>query len=314
MALTLAQADLLTVDNLKRGIVETIIDEFGGLNLLPFESVVGKSFAYDRESTLPDAEFRNVNEVISESSPVPTQVTVTLKRIIGDHDLDKFLRATKSNYQDLDAYYVQQATKACVRKFKDALIYGDSSSNAKEFDGWHALVDSSMMVHASADANGAPLSLSKLDQMLDLMKGGYDAIFMNRTIRRRMSQALRATGVSGYTLNERDDFGRWIDVYNGHPVYVVDFITQTEALTAGGVYSAKTGGTTSSIFAVKFGDVVEGGFMGLQGTDGPEVEVIDPVPNKDAIRYRVKWYVAAALGRVLSLARLDGITDAAVTA
>jgi hypothetical protein len=40
-----------------------------------------------------------------------------------------------------------------------------------------------------------------------------------------------------------------------------------------------------------------------------KVEEIGTIQNKDAIRYRVKWYVGTALKSTLSLARLKGITN-----
>ena len=44
------------------------------------------------------------------------------------------------------------------------------------------------------------------------------------------------------------------------------------------------------------------------------MENIGSLETKDARRWRVKWYVAMALFSALSIARLDGISSAAVTA
>ena len=81
-----------------------------------------------------------------------------------------------------------------------------------------------------------------------------------------------------------------------------------------GVYEApraiRIGGAATSLFAVKAG---EGLLAGITN-GGLQVEPIGPLETKDARRWRVKWYVGLACFSALSVARIDGISSAAVTA
>ena len=55
----------------------------------------------------------------------------------------------------------------------------------------------------------------------------------------------------------------------------------------------------------------EGGLTLITGNPLFELETIDTLEQKDAERFRLKWYVALALGSTLSLGCLDGITNVA---
>jgi hypothetical protein len=88
-----------------------------------------------------------------------------------------------------------------------------------------------------------------------------------------------------------------------------DFMVDTETI-ASGAFSAKTGGASSSIFAVKVG---EGRLSGLTN-GGIQVEEVGALETKDARRWRCKWYVSLALFSTLALARLDGVSSADVVA
>src|SRR3989304_4733209 len=57
MALTLAQAALLSNDVVRQGVIEAIVKESGLLERLPFIEMVGNSLKYNRELTLAGAEF-----------------------------------------------------------------------------------------------------------------------------------------------------------------------------------------------------------------------------------------------------------------
>ena len=97
--------------------------------------------------------------------------------------------------------------------------------------------------------------------------------------------------------------------YDGIPVLESDFMVDTETISSA-AYSAKTGGTSTSIFAVKVG---EGRLAGITN-GGIQVENVGALETKDARRWRCKWYVALALFSTLALARIDGISSGDVVA
>lgn len=312
MAWSLAEAQKMTNDVLIKGVIETIIKESPILDKLPFQTIKGNGWTYVRETTQPTASWYSVGDTWTESTGTRTQYTAALKILGGDSDLDLFEKETMSDQNDLEAQLVEEKAKAMAHEFEDAFIYGDDSVNAKQFDGLHLIMNgqTAQQVHMSAslDATGAGLSMAKLDQMIDLVKPGRpDCLIMNRTIRRRLQQYYReGTGIS--FVMKRGEDGRLMETYGDIPLFVSDFITQTETI-ASGIYSAKTGGATSSIFAVKFGPkALCGGENG-----GIQKKRIGELESKDAIRWRLKWYVTVALMSTLAIARLDGITDVAAT-
>jgi len=119
MALTLAEASKLSQDMLLTGVVETVIQESPVLQALPFIRVAGNGLTYNRENALPSAGFYDVGDTWAESTPTFTQVTVALKILGGDADIDNFLKETRSNLQDLEATVVQLKAKAVQQTFDE---------------------------------------------------------------------------------------------------------------------------------------------------------------------------------------------------
>lgn len=306
MALTLAEASKLSNDMLLQGVVETIVKDSPVLQRLPFIEIVGNGLTYNKENALPSIDFYDVGDTWNESTPTFTQVTANLKIMGGDADVDNFLKATRSNLQDLEAAVVELKAKALKQKFNDTFIYGDSSVNAKQFDGLRKLINTAQ---ASAQviamsASGATLTLAKLDELIDAVKGGKpDLLLMSRRSRRKLNALVRAD--SGMMNTERDSWGNFIQLWDGIPVGVNDYILDTHVVS-GGVETATTGGTSSTIYAIQSG---EGAVCGLTSPGYITVEHIGSLETKDASRTRIKWYVSLALFSAVKAAALIGVQD-----
>ncbi len=91
MALTLTEASKLSQDTLLTGVIETVIQESPVLQAMPFIQVAGNGLVYNRENALPTASFFDVGDTWDESTPTFTQVTVALKILGGDADIDNSL-------------------------------------------------------------------------------------------------------------------------------------------------------------------------------------------------------------------------------
>jgi hypothetical protein len=310
MALTLTEAQTLSQNKLVKGIVEELIKESPLLARYPFVTLNGNALAINREDVdnMGSVGFHPIGGVWTESSAEFSQVTFALKVLGGDCDVDNLIQASMSNINDQMAAQVKIKTKLMAHEFEDCAIYGDAS-NSNEFDGLHALVASGMQVHAGSSSTGAALTLAKLDELVDMVVGGKpDLLLMNKNIRRRLTAYLRTVG--SYTTG-RDEFGRtWAMWGDDIPIISTDWITQTETISDG-AYSAKTGGNTSSIFAIRFGE--GDGLCGIQN-GSIQTEYWDKLEQKDASRTRIKWYVGQALYSTTAVARLDGITDEAMSA
>ncbi len=293
MALTLAEAAKLSNDVLVAGVMETVIQESPILQALPFIEIVGNGLTYNQENTPPSAEFYDVGDTWQESTPTFTQKTATLRILGGDADIDNFLLATRSNVQDLEAAVVQLKARAIQRKFEDTFINGDSSSDPKAFDGIDKLIPPEQTT--SMGPNGAALTLGKLDELIDLVKGGRpDLLLMSRRSRRALNGLARGGG--GFLETDRNDFGQMVTYFDGIPVGVSDFISDAQ--------SVGTNADCSTIYALRFG---EGALAGLTSPGGLQVERVGSLETRDATRIRVKWYVALALFNTTKIGKLVGV-------
>ncbi len=296
MALTLTESAKLSNDVLLSGVVETIVNESPVLQHLPFIEIVGNSLTYNRENAAPTVAFYDVGDAWAESTPTFTQVTATLKILGGDADVDNYVAATRSNIQDLEAAVVELKAKAVQQKFDDTFINGDMETDSKAFDGIDKLTPEDRTV--SMGANGATLTLDKLDELIDKVKTGKpDMLIMSRRTRRKMNSLVRDSG-SGFLQTDRNMLGRMVQYYDGVPIGISDWVSDEQR--------AGTSRDSSTVYAVQFG---EEGVSGLTGSSGLQVERVGSLETKDATRTRVKWYVAVALFSTVKLAKLTGVRN-----
>jgi len=306
MALSLTEAAKLSNDILLQGVVETIIKDSPVLQNLPFVEIVGNGLTYNKENALPTIDFYDVGDTWAESTPTFTQVTATLKIMGGDADVDNYLKATRSNIQDIEAAVIELKAKALRHKFEDTFIYGDAATNAKQFNGLRKLIDTataSDQVIAMAAA-GATLTLAKLDELIDAVKGGKpDILLMSRRSRRKINALARAAGnnleVGSGAL------GEFVQLYNGISIGISDWVLDTHTV-AGSVETLTTGALCSTIYAFQFG---EGALAGLTSPGFITVEPIGALETKDASRTRIKWYCSLALFSAVKAAALIGVKD-----
>jgi len=295
MAITLAEAAKLSNDVLLQGVIETIIYDSPVLQVLPFIEIVGNGLTYNQENQAATAAFYDVGDTWAESTPTFTQQTATLKILGGDADVDNFLKATRSNIQDLEAAVIELKAKAVQQKFDDTFINGDTSVDTKSFDGIDKLCTAGQTL--SMGANGGTLTLEKLDELIDLIKGGKpEMLLMSRRSRRKLNTLSRGSG--GILFTDRNEFGQMVEYYDAVPIGVCDWIADDQ--TVG------TSTDCSTIYALQFG---EGAVAGLTSPGGLQVERVGSLETTDASRTRVKWYVSTALFNTIKLAKLIGVRD-----
>ena len=306
MALTLAEASKLSNDMLLQGGVETVVKDSPILQQLPFIEIVGNGLTYNQENTLPSIDFYDVGDTWDESTPTFEQKTANLKIVGGDADVDNFLKATRSNVQDLEAAIIELKAKALKQKFDEIFIYGDSVTNSKQFDGLRLLIDTTSASDQviAMGASGATLTLDKLDELIDAIKGGKpDMLLMSRRSRRKVNTLVRAAG--GMMDADRDSWGNFVQLWDGIPIGVNDWILDSHVVT-GSLETDTTGGDCSTIYAIQLG---EGALCGLTSPGFLQVDPIGPLENKDASRTRVKWYCSLALFSSVKAAALIGAQD-----
>jgi len=295
MAITLAEAAKLSNDILLVGVIETIVYDSPILQVLPFIEIVGNGLTYNQENEAATAAFYDVGDTWAESTPTFTQKTATLKILGGDADVDNFLKATRSNIQDLEAAIVQLKAKAVQQKFEDTFINGDTTQDTKAFDGIDKLCVSEQTV--SMGDNGGTLTLEKLDELIDHIKRGKpEMLLMSRRSRRKLNALSRASG--GILVTDRNQFGQMVEYYDAVPIGVCDWIADDQ--TVG------TSTDCSTIYTLQIG---EGAVAGLTSPGGLQVERVGSLETRDASRTRVKWYVSVAVFNSIKLAKLIGVRD-----
>ena len=357
MSISLDEASKLSTDILLKGIIETIIKDSPILQELPFIQIVGNSLKYNREKTLPGVGwYAPVTGTWTTSEPEFEQVTATLQILGGDADVDNFLKATRSNIQDLEVAVIEQKAKAIQHEFENAFLNADGTSNQPS--GLYKLLsdtawtaDTAMEVgdivvpteglengfryectaaagdkktHATTEptwptqvgatvvddqvtwtckyghwlgsgANGATLTIAKLDELIDLVRGGKPhMLLMSKRTRRKVQGLIRASGNILETRPGR--FMEQIQLYTGIPIAVSDWVKDN--------YTVGTSTDCSAIFAFQMG---EGGVCGLSSPEMLQVERLGSLETKDATRTRVKWYVSLALFSNVKAAMMTGV-------
>lgn len=317
MALLKVEAEKLSNNQLIQGVVEEIIEKDPMFSLLPFVRVNGKAYVYNREDIgasnnitsgtgLPT--FLNVSDTIVEGAVPFKTITSMLRILAGDVQIDKFLQEVDGDTNDQMGVQIASKAKAVGRLYHNALVNGDASINAGiSFDGLKALstnADSNsgqsiQALTAGSPTNGGPLTFTQLDNLLDLIPNGADAIVMRRGTIRAFRSAVRLQGGSTGSEVIINEFGQPMLAHNGMPILINDFLP----LEVTGAAS------TCSVYAVRLNEV--DGLHGLYGgaNAGLRVEAVGTHQTKDADIVRLKWYAGLVLKSSKSLARLSGITN-----
>ena len=302
MPLLRTEAEHLSNNELIAGVIDQIIDRDDMFAVLPFMKAEGKAHVYNRENTLGGADWLDPNDPVNESAATFTEVVAKLRILAGDVDVDKFLQQTMSDTNDQMAIQIAKKAKTVAREFHKALATGDSSVNAKIFDGLPTLAAAAgASQQTSAGANGNALTLTMLDELCDAVPNGADVIVMRRGTIRAFRALLRATYGTDAVMQQLENFGRPMLTHNGIPILMNEFLAANE--TQG------SNATTTSVYALRLNEL--DGLHGLWGGEnaGIVVENVGTVQNKDATRIRLKWYCGLALKSTRSLARLKGVTN-----
>jgi hypothetical protein len=299
MPLLIDEADKLSQEDKARGVIEEIIDTESLFALMPFQHVSDKTFTYVREGTLSEGEFLDAYEAVPEGAATFDEVTTKLKVLAGDVDIDKFTASVQSSLNPQVAIQLAAKAKALGRKFKRTIVNGDSSVNAKSFDGVKKLTPAAQTLIAGT--NGAAVSAEMLDELLDAVKLGADVLMMRRGTWRAIRAIMRSFGGNTGDMIQIPNFGKPVPAYDGIPVIINDFLTADEVMGSAN--------ETCSVYALRLNEA--DGFHGIFGgpSAGIQFEEIGTIQNKDASRYRVKWYAGTALKATHSVARLKGILN-----
>ena len=318
MAMTLVEATKYSNDVLQKGIVELLVKDDPILERLQFKDIKGNGLTYNVETTMSQAQFYDVGDTWVESTSVVTPATAFTKILGGDADVDNFLKATRSDTNDLMAEQIDSKIKAVRWAFNLQLLYGYATTETKAFDGIHYLLRSltyNTVTLATVTGTPAQLSLEKLESAVDMVKNGKaDLILMTKQARRNINKFLN--GVGGVTKSEVG--GKTVQTLFDLPVAVSDFLSNDESCNLdygtsqyGHNYADGTAlGTdqnSTSIFVLQFAPKALCGVQSMPIT----TEKFLKLETKDASRIRIKWYPSVMVQSIISCAKVTGMSNTA---
>ncbi|MFF1812384.1 major capsid protein [Streptomyces sp. NPDC058251] len=315
MALTLAESAKLSQDDLQRGVLETFVIESPVLDRIPFLTIQGNAYAYNEEATLPGVEFRAVNAGYSESTGTVNPKSEKLVILGGDADVDRFIVQTRGNLNDQRAVQTRMKVKAAAYKFQDHFINGDTAVDVNGFDGLKKRLTGAQVMAAATNGMGPVAAGHDFFDALDALvaqvpgiNGSNGALYANAKVISRIKSSARRLG--GVEMVKDALTSKMVATYNGIPLLDIgqtaagaDIIPQTET-------QGTAAGTTSSIYAVKFGQAE--GDQAVTGLTNGGVQVRDlgELDTKPVFRTRLEFYTGLAVFGGKGAARLTGVLNA----
>lgn len=310
MAVTLAQASAANINDLQAGVVEMFTQESVILDRLPYITIQGNAYAYNKESVLPGVAFRAVNAAYVESTGVIVQATETLKIVGGDADVDRFIEQTMSNLYGQRAEQTRMKVKALSMEFQNSFFNSDSSVDANSFDGLKKRLTGNQVITSATNGipvvgTGTSAELNTFFDALDLAisrVANPQAIYCNSETRTRILSALRRVNQYVTTVGPKQE-----PTYNGIPI--VDPGTKSDGTTLILPQTETVGTSTdcTSIYVVGFsGNQATPGVGGLTN-GGVSVRDLGEVSDKPVYRTRIEFYCGVATFGVKAACRLTGI-------
>lgn len=316
MAVTLAQAAVLSENDLQRGVIEVFVQESPVLDRIPLMDIEGNAYAYNEEGTLPGVAFRAVNEAYVESTGTVNQKTESLVILGGDADVDRFIVQTRGNLNDQRAVQTRLKVKAASYKFQDTFFNGDVTVDTKSFDGLKKRLTGSQVVDYATNGAGVNADDSTRNGFFDALddlvsrvpglNGSNGAIYANSSIIGKIRSAGRRIG--GVDFFREDTTGKRVLAWNGIPVLDpgnnlagTAILPQTETQGSSSL--------ASSIYAVKFGeDETDGGVTGLTN-GGIMVDDLGLLQSQPVYRTRIEFYCGMGVFGGKAAARLRGVLN-----
>ena len=307
-SVTLLEAAKTSSDPLKRGVVETIIQESPILELLPQMTIQGNALKHMEEGSLPTPTFRQVNATYSRSWGSDTEHFWGTTILGGEVFVDNYLVKVRGDLIDVKTKQYRKMGKAMARTFDK--FFFDGTGTANDFKGVNALVTEGFGQAYFAGDNGAALTLAMLDESADLMRGqsNADVMLLNRTMRRKITALGRTTSI-GYPYLDvgTDTFGNQVTSWNGIPMRIIGDDKDGNAILD---FDETRGSSdvTTSIYFLALGEDDVTGLMGLGGSfDVKDFGETEAAPGHLG---RVEVYPGIAIFNQYSAVRLAGITNA----
>ena len=309
-AWTLLEAAKYSSNTRKKGVIQTLIQESPILEMLPFTDFAGNAIEIEVEATLPNVQYRSVNETYDRSYGTDTKRMFGVSILGGEVYIDNFLLKVKADQISAKAKQWKKFSKAMSRTFDKSFF--DGSGAAKDFKGVNQRITEGLGQSYPLASGGAALALDDLDQAFDLFRGqaSPDAILANRFVRRKVTNLARET-YSGYSLIDvgTDVFGRKVTQYNDVGIRIIGDDKDGNAILDFDEDDGAANFDTCSVYMIAFGE--DENVFGLSGAGG-SMDVRDFGETEAAPGHlgRVEWYPGIAIANPFSVVRISRINQA----
>ena len=314
MAITLNEMKVGMSDKVAQQVVDTFVRESEVLELLPFDDCISPyggstlTYGYTQKKIPGQAAFRAINAEYTASQATVEKKSADLKVFGGSFEIDRVIKQAEGMYNNV-AFQLEEKIKAAVGTFHNAMINGDSTQKATEFDG----LDKFLVGQATEYNTAGAIDLSTMAKLKENADTFYealtnlinntaaDAIFVNNDMKTKIQTVAR---VLGYKTESEEAFGRTITKLD--KVRIIDLgnvtkvdgetVTEEPIIKKGLSRSSNTGLT--DIYAVKFD--INDGFHGVTLTGNSAISQYLPDFNTPGAvkKGEVEMVAAVALKNV----------------
>ncbi|MEQ8967330.1 MAG: hypothetical protein RID91_16070 [Azospirillaceae bacterium] len=235
MVATLLELYKYERDNLRAGVIETIMEFAPTLERLPMVTIGSLTHSFNVEKELGSVGFRSVNEAFPSGQGKVSRESQNLSLIGCDIKVDRAIAATDAGAA-MSAAEVRRRVKAVSLRWQREYFEGDVSSDPEGFDGVNKRVQGTPQ---EIDKGGATLTLDAIHEVIDSLDVEPTVLVMNKATRskiRNLAENKNAVQVS------RDELGRTMLSYAGYPIAIVDKDEAGSAmLSDGDIYALSFG-------------------------------------------------------------------------
>jgi len=251
-SITVANAGTTLIQNYVNKIIQQLTQrEFGALGTLSRRPGQGSQAIINRRSgsAMTSASVWIADTAtVSESSGAYTQETFTYQTLVTRGKVTRKMRARGRSYVDILAEEMTWKLDDFNNKLESALFLGDAGALATQIDGAFTLIGAvtSQVVANTSLAAGDSLTLAKLDETIDRVKGGGSradlVIYASYSGARKLNAA----------LSSRQRFDDMVEIaagfrvrsYDGIPIVVSTGITD-DMVWSGTAITAYTGAASA---------------------------------------------------------------------
>ena len=283
--LSLPEMTVGMADHVDQKIIDVFVRESEVLELLPFDNAVSPTggstlvYGYIQEKVPSLASFRAIGSEYTSSEAIIQEKSVTLKPFGGSYKIDRILGSIQSQAESV-AHQATSKIKSAISVFHDAMINGDTATNATSFDGLDKMVTGTTTEYGT----GSYIDLSTsakikenagefYEALLNLINNtNATAIMVNASMKSKIQAVARELG---YKTESEEAFGKRVNYIGESQVRIIDlknkYSVSGQSVTETPIIGVKTREINSTsvtgltdIYAAKF-DAYDG-FLGATVT------------------------------------------------